>query len=366
MSHPKIALLGPPAAGKSTIVECLLRCIPGIKHLDLDREVLALCRDLGHRGVLADEMIDASVEQLMDRIGDEPFVLELPHHDYIAILRRGLLDLNIFDCVLIVSADFKVLADRETQRRHGVPIEYIARCSGATEALCCLLSRSIYPWLKFDSRCFKPNDIAQCVRDFLRRQQSSALSRLEVCPIPGKPYIGGHLRNGVEWDEKLIELLKARAQLKTALDVGCGSGLSIERFENAGISAWGLDGYFVNCAWSHRRVTADFCTQWVEWPIKFDLVWCVEVLEHVPSEYEQNVIQTIRRNVGKIAFITAAPPGQPGFHHVNCKPRTYWIDKFESVSLKYVSETVSILECLGEVGPFGRNDLKANGMLFEA
>jgi hypothetical protein len=32
---------------------------------------------------------------------------------------------------------------------------------------------------------------------------------------------------------------------------------------------------------------------------------------------------------GKVLFLTAAPPGFPGHHHVNCQPQSYWITLLE-------------------------------------
>ena len=28
-----------------------------------------------------------------------------------------------------------------------------------------------------------------------------------------------------------------------------------------------------------------------------------------------------------VLFLTAAPPGFPGWHHVNCQPESYWIER---------------------------------------
>ena len=39
--------------------------------------------------------------------------------------------------------------------------------------------------------------------------------------------------------------------------------------------------------------------------------------------------------LGKIAVVTAAPPGWPGHHHVNCREESYWVDVFKNYTLRY-------------------------------
>jgi hypothetical protein len=36
--------------------------------------------------------------------------------------------------------------------------------------------------------------------------------------------------------------------------------------------------------------------------------------------------------------MSAAPPGQGGHHHVNCKDKKYWIEKFEQYGFEYLPE----------------------------
>src|SRR5207253_2157392 len=147
----------------------------------------------------------------------------------------------------------------------------------------------------------KPEHVCQCVIDFLRRNASSTLEQLLITPAPDRAYLGGHFRAGVEWDDALIRLLMERAAIRTALDVGCGNGESLQNFAALGICAWGLEGYPNLDGVGHRVFQVDFTKQWIQWPTRPDLVWCIEVLEHVPSVYEHNVIRTIAANTGTLA-----------------------------------------------------------------
>ena len=36
--------------------------------------------------------------------------------------------------------------------------------------------------------------------------------------------------------------------------------------------------------------------------------------------------------------MTYAEPGQPGYHHVNCQPQQYWVNKVEALGYKFNAE----------------------------
>ena len=72
-----------------------------------------------------------------------------------------------------------------------------------------------------------------------------------------------------------------------------------------------------------------------------DLVWSVEFVEHVDSQYVDNFMNDISK--GKYAIITHAIPEQPGHHHVNCQHIDYWIDVFSRYGFSYDSEETQII-----------------------
>ena len=49
----------------------------------------------------------------------------------------------------------------------------------------------------------------------------------------------------------------------------------------------------------------------------------MEVLEHIPVEFEATVLDNIDRAVGYGAVLSWASPGQKGLHHVNNRPAEY-------------------------------------------
>lgn len=361
----KILLVGAPACGKSSVGVALMERTTGMPHFDLDTDVLELCA--GGDGRRPDDgLIDEAARRLLTRAAGKPSVVELPHHDYVSLITRGILKLHEFDLVVLIRARFRDLKQREVQRRHDVPPNYIVRCVGAVAALAEFLADSAIDWLEFDAAITPPEHVAQCLLDYLRKDASESLAKIEIVPARDRADLGGSLRSGVEWDDQLVAELFRLYEIRTVLDVGCGSGATIEKFALLGADAWGIDALFYQSSFAHRRICADFTRQWVEWPAKADLVWCVEVLEHVAPTFEGNIVRTIAANTGRLAFITAAPPGQPGFHHVNCQFQSYWIRRFEEAGLRFLPSGRNVLRRLGDTGPFGVNMFKANGMLFEA
>jgi SAM-dependent methyltransferase len=59
---------------------------------------------------------------------------------------------------------------------------------------------------------------------------------------------------------------------------------------------------------------------------KADLVICQEVLEHVEPENTEKALKSISDIAADKATLVfgAGHPGQPGTHHVNCKPHSSW------------------------------------------
>jgi len=91
----------------------------------------------------------------------------------------------------------------------------------------------------------------------------------------------------------------------------------------------------------------------------FDLVWCTEFLEHVEEKYIPNYMPLFK--LGHLAVVTAAPPGWPGHHHVNCREESYWVDVFKNYGLYYDEKLSFEFKTLSEMR---KNFFKRAGMVF--
>lgn len=158
---------------------------------------------------------------------------------------------------------------------------------------------------------------------------------------PTPEHLGGH-----EWnchvDPGILTWLYERLSIRSMLDVGCGTGAMVTLARTMGLRALGVDGDQYVCR-SHPHVV---CHDFTEGPLdlgSYDLAWSVEFLEHVAEEHQEHYMATFRRC--RYAFVTAAPPGRGGHHHVNCRPADYWIDVFGRHGFEYLeAETAELQE----------------------
>lgn len=135
------------------------------------------------------------------------------------------------------------------------------------------------------------------------------------------PHLGGHFGNS-NVDTATLDYLIDRYSITSMLDVGCGPGGMIDAAKQRGYDAWGIDGdpYMER----FNVIVHDYTTGPFVPPRRFGLIWCMEFVEHVEAEYQDNYLATF--DGGRVLFLTAAPPGFPGHHHVNCQPPEYWIE----------------------------------------
>lgn len=110
---------------------------------------------------------------------------------------------------------------------------------------------------------------------------------------------------------------------KKVLDVGCGGGLLSEAMAHRGAEVTGIDmgeaplkvarlhGLESGAKVSYRRITVEDLAD--EMPASFDLVTCMEMLEHVPSP------ESVVRACGQLV----KPGGQVFFSTLNRNPKSY-------------------------------------------
>lgn len=167
-------------------------------------------------------------------------------------------------------------------------------------------------------------------------------ARKSVADIYDDAYYERRLQ-GFRYAERRViarELYRAFAP-DTVLDVGCAVGVLLEYMAEQGASVHGVE--------AHPRALELALVDSVEQhdlrdpyhpPQPFDLVLCIEVAEHLDAQYADTLVDSLCR-CGSTILFTAARPEQDGTHHVNCRPRSYWRDKFVARGYEYDDEAVT-------------------------
>ena len=174
------------------------------------------------------------------------------------------------------------------------------------------------------------------------------------------PYADGSL--GItHTDEGAIKWL-SKKDCNTFLDVGCSTGGQVALAIKNGWKAFGLevDPRVINGQANVALINC--CVNPVIFHHPFDVVWSVEVAEHIPAMYEYKYLTTLVENCGKYLILTASQKEENMPLHVNCKPLDYWIEKIESMGMKYNGK---LYKDLLKNSTMKREFLKETGMMFE-
>ena len=131
----------------------------------------------------------------------------------------------------------------------------------------------------------------------------------------------------------------------SVLDVGCGTGHYLQLFKYLGANnVMGIDGI----AESHTILNKN---EYISMDLSdnfnlnknFDLVLCLEILEHLSYDSSLRTIKNLTDHATKRIVFSAAEPDQPGIGHINCQPIEFWIEKFADLGWEVNEfDTISI------------------------
>lgn len=147
---------------------------------------------------------------------------------------------------------------------------------------------------------------------------------------------------------------------KRICDIGCGPGMFVESYLERGMTAHGYDI-------DERVIGKSYLTQISMFELNepADLVTCIEVAEHIPTQMSDLIVEAMWRNTepnGTLIW-SAAHPGQGGVDHINCQTKEFWQEKLEKIGFIRDYELEGfMLEYI--VGGYHMGWFKMNGMLF--
>lgn len=121
---------------------------------------------------------------------------------------------------------------------------------------------------------------------------------------------------------------------ETVIDFGCGDAFYVAELEKQGFDVLGIEGEKLNNFKTNEILVADLTH-----PLTLGMtgnVISLEVIEHIPEQFEQIFLDTITSHCKSKLIFSWALPGQPGEGHVNCKPKEYAISEIEKRGFKFL------------------------------
>jgi hypothetical protein len=118
-------------------------------------------------------------------------------------------------------------------------------------------------------------------------------------------------------------------QPMTVLDAGCAMGFLVEALRTRGVEAWGIDISEYAISQVHERVR-DFCSVGsvtAPLPRRYDLITCIEVLEHLPKAEAEAAVANFCVHTDDILF-SSSPNDFAEPTHQNVQPPEYWAGLF--------------------------------------
>jgi 2-polyprenyl-3-methyl-5-hydroxy-6-metoxy-1,4-benzoquinol methylase len=115
----------------------------------------------------------------------------------------------------------------------------------------------------------------------------------------------------------------------TVLDAGCAMGFLVEALRDRGVDSFGVDisEYVLQ---NVRQDIQPYCwlgTVTDPFPQKYDLIVCIEVLEHLPRREAEQAVANLCRHTDDILFCST-PFDYKEVTHFNVQPPEYWAELF--------------------------------------
>lgn len=162
----------------------------------------------------------------------------------------------------------------------------------------------------------------------------------ELSEIYGKEFFSA--RRKVHWRAPIVVgAIRKVLNPESVVDVGCSTADLVREWNRNLIPAVGIEGdnSCLEFAVTDKIVIQDLriLNKPIGW---FDLCTSFEVAEHIEPEYASRFSANLV-NLSDRLLISAAPPGQGGTYHVNCKSLSYWQEIFSSFGYIHNEDVVT-------------------------
>jgi glycosyltransferase involved in cell wall biosynthesis len=140
-------------------------------------------------------------------------------------------------------------------------------------------------------------------------------------------------RRGVEeWEHffgAVSENIATTIKPRTVLDAGCAIGLLVEALRDRGVDATGFDisPFAISQAPPELSPYVSVKSITDEIDGQYDLITCLEVVEHLPSTLADAAIANLCRHADAVLF-SSSPEDFEELSHINVHPIEVWVRKF--------------------------------------
>lgn len=133
----------------------------------------------------------------------------------------------------------------------------------------------------------------------------------------------------LEFFRRVAAWIVENVRPKTALDVGCAKGFLVEALRDRGVDARGIDisEYAIGQVREDVRPHCRIGSAVDPLDRDYDLVSCVEVVEHLSDEDGRKAIARIAARAACVLF-SSTPDDTSEATHVNVRPVLYWLEIF--------------------------------------
>ena len=145
-------------------------------------------------------------------------------------------------------------------------------------------------------------------------------------------YAGQPYERNLHWlvfFDLIAEKIVSEIGPQSVLDAGCAKGFLVECLREHGVEAFGIDisDYAIQQVREDIKPYCQVSSITEPLPRRYDLILCIEVLEHLPPPDTDQAILNLCRASDDILF-SSTPLGYRELTHFNVQPPEYWAEKF--------------------------------------
>ena len=125
--------------------------------------------------------------------------------------------------------------------------------------------------------------------------------------------------------DRIAEAIVREFHPSTVLDAGCAMGFLVEGLRKRGVEAWGVDISDYAISQAHESIR-DYCRVGsLTEPLgqRYDLIACIEVIEHIPPAEADTVIANLCAATDRL-LLSTTPQDYGEATHLNVQPPEVW------------------------------------------